>query len=148
VDADRLTHFEYDVIATILRPDHPVFDALRRQLAACRVGERELTGHGFYTSLIVPPDVAPAPVNRDQLRLDGGIGATMDGLQHGAGFVLWVQKGVLDTLEGFCYEAAWPERIENWAIMPVTVHRGEGSETDLEQVENSWDRRDETDIVG
>jgi hypothetical protein len=144
VDEDHLTPFESEVIATILRPDHPVFDALRRQLAACRVSERDFTGHGFFTSLVVPPDVEPAPVKRDRLHLGSEIGATMDGLEHGAGFVLWVEKGVLDTLEGYCYEAAWPERIENWAVMPVTVHMGEGTETDLEQVENSWDRPDGT----
>jgi hypothetical protein len=144
VDADHLTPFESEVIATILRPDHPVFDALRRQLAACRVGERDFTGHGFFTSLIVPPDVAPAPVKRDRLYLGKEIGATMDGLEHGAGFILYVEKGVLDVLEAYCYEAAWPERIENWAVMPVTVHIGEGSETDLEEVQNSWDRLDGT----
>lgn len=123
-----------------------MFDALRSQLATCRVAEREFTGHGFFTSLVIPPDVAPAAVRRDRLHLGKEIGATMDGLEHGARFVLFVEKGVLGLLEGFCFEAAWPERIENWTVMPISVHLSEGIETDLEEVEHAWAGRDQTGV--
>jgi hypothetical protein len=147
MDSDRLTPFEQEVITTILRPEHPVMSALRAQLAVCRVADREFTGHGFYTSLVVPSDVAPARVTRDRLHL-GEVGATLDGLDNGAGFVLWIEHGVLDCLEGFAYDQPWPERIENYAVFPITPYGGEGVESDIEQAENAWDRSEGTDLHG
>jgi hypothetical protein len=129
-----LSPFEQEVIETILRPRHPVFDALRRQLQTCRVGARELTGAGFFASLIVAPDVAPAMVSRDRLHL-GDVAATVDGLAHGAGFILWVEKGVLAELEGFSYDEPWPERIDSYAVFPSSPIRLGGAESDLEAVE-------------
>jgi hypothetical protein len=148
MEPDDLTPFEHEVIAAILRPDHPVMNALRAQFAVCRVSDREFTGHGFYTGLIVPSDVAAARVTRDQLRLGGEVGATLDGLDNGAGFVLWIAHGMLDCLEGFAYDQPWPERIENYSVIPVTGYRGEGVESDLEQAENAWDRSEGADLRG
>jgi hypothetical protein len=30
--------------------------------------------------------------------------AEIDGLQYGAGFLLYIKDGMLDMLEGYCYE--------------------------------------------
>lgn len=70
----------------------------------------EFTGHGFFTGLIVPSDVEPARVTRERLTL------------------------------GFACDQPWPERIENYAVFPISSPRGSGSASDLEQVENAWDR--------
>ena len=143
MESGDLTPFEREVIETILRLDHPVMDALRAQLAVCGVVDREFTGHGFFTTVVVPPDAAPASVTRYQLRL-GEVGATLDGLDNGAGFVLWIKTGIIDCLEGFAYDQPWPDRIENYVVFPITPWRGEGVESDLEQVENAWDRAEPT----
>lgn len=39
---------------------------------------------------------APSPL--------GGIGADVDGMTYGMGFLLWLQDGVAETLEGYTYD--------------------------------------------
>lgn len=129
-----LSPLEYDVIATILRPDHPVFEALRLQFDRCVAAAREFTGVGFFTELSIPIDAAPAPVGPGRLTLSGVV-AEVDDLKHGAGFVLWIENGVLATLEGFSYDEPWPETVNGFSVRPWT--RSEGSH-DLEQVERAF----------
>lgn len=132
----QLTEFERAVIATILHPSHPVMDALREQLGACLVTDREFTGTGFFTGLHVPANVPDAPVTRDRLHL-GEVAASLTGLDH-AGFVLWVIRGHLETLEGYSYGEPWPDVMVGWNVTSMTPTRGEGVESDLEQVANAW----------
>src|SRR3990170_7716804 len=106
--ADELSSLERDVIATILAPDHPVMNALRRQFDRCHVASRETTGVGFFTALEIAPDVVPAPVKCGSMDL-GDVTATIEGLEHGVGFVLFAQDGVLDVLEGFSYVEPWAD---------------------------------------
>jgi len=137
---DDLTQLERQVIATLLAPDHPVMDALRRQVDECKVTSREFTGHGFFSALAVPVGVEPAPVTRHQLHL-GQVFAAIEGLERVAGFVLFVREGVLDMLEGFAHGEPWPDVLGRFEINPdgVAYFQGDG-ETDLEQVEAAWDR--------
>ena len=134
-----MTPLERQVIATLLAPDHPVMDALRRQFDACRVASREFTGHGFFSTLVVADGVEAAPVTLRQLDL-GDVTATIDGLEHGAGFVLFVRDGVLHMLEGFAYDEPWPSAIGRFEITAGGIAHLGGSETDLEQIEAAWDR--------
>ena len=134
-----MTPLERQVIATLLAPDHPVMDALRRQLDACSVASREFTGHGFFSTLVVADGVEAAPVTRKRLAL-GDLTAAIDGLEHGAGFVLFVRDGVLHMLEGFAYDEPWPSAIGRFEITAGGIAHLGGSETDLEQIEAAWDR--------
>jgi hypothetical protein len=34
------------------------------------------------------------------------------GLEGGAGFLLTINRGYLYDLEGYCYDGAWPDKIE------------------------------------
>jgi hypothetical protein len=131
-----LSPLEHEVIATLLRPDHPVLEALRLQFARCEAAARELTGVGFFTELSVPIDAAPAPVRPGRLTLNG-VAAEVDGLKHGAGFVLWIENGMLATLEGFSYDGPWPETSNGYSLRPST--RLEGND-DLQRVERAFDR--------
>ena len=137
---DDLTPLEREVMTTLLAPDHPVMDALRRQLEGCSVASREFTAHGFFSSLVVADGVSAAPVTRKRLAL-GDATATIDGLEHGAGFVLFVREGVLEMLEGFSYGEPWPDGVTRFQITAGGVGHLGGSETDREQVEAAWDRR-------
>lgn len=110
---DPLTPLEHDAIAMIVSPAHPVMDALKAQLAACRTKSREFTGVGFYTRLVVPQALAVASVDRLYL---SDVHAEIDGLQHGAGFVLFVVGGMLEELEGFTFDEPWPDRIEHFTL--------------------------------
>jgi hypothetical protein len=101
---------EQAVLDKLLAGDHPVLVALRAQAQRARVTRRENTGEGFFCDFHVPSDV-PQATERD-FRL-GDVNANLDGLQHGAGFVLFVRNGRLATLEGYTYEESWPQEIRN-----------------------------------
>jgi hypothetical protein len=136
---DELTPLEREVVATLLAPDHPVTQALRQQLAGCRVASREFTGHGFFSTLVLADRVAPAPVTRKRLAL-GDVAAHIDGLEHGAGFILFVRDGVIAVLEGFAYGEPWPIGDTRFQITTGGVAHVGGCETDLEQIEAAWNR--------
>lgn len=87
---------------------------LREQVAACRVTSRELTGVGFFTSLAVPE--GSRPLTSIAGRALSGVSAEIQGLQHGAGFVLWFEDGRLDQIEGFTYDEPWPERTDGFSV--------------------------------
>jgi len=61
---------------------------------------RENSGAGFYTQLAITDgpkmDGAPSPL--------GDIGADIQGMKHGMGFLLWLRDGMADTLEGYTYD--------------------------------------------
>jgi hypothetical protein len=101
-----MNDIERQAMDYLLRGDHPVLATLREQLAAATVAAREFTGVGFFTRFDVPPTVARLPSARRIVLHD--VHAEVSGLQHGAGFALFVEGGVLDTLECFIYEDAWP----------------------------------------
>jgi hypothetical protein len=133
----ELSPLERDVIASILAPEHPVMNALRLQLEHCRASSREATGVGFYTSLEVAPDIEPAPVKPGTMDL-GDVNAVIDGLEHGAGFVLFVTDGVLHMLEGFSYDEPWTNIDARFEVTAGGVMHHGGSMTDIEQVHDAW----------
>jgi hypothetical protein len=115
-----LEPLEAAVLDKLLAGDHPVLAALRGQLAVAAVTQRELTGVGFFTDFSVPQTADPAPVRR--LRF-GDVHANISGVEHGAGFLLFVDDGVLTTLEGFTYDEPWPEEIKEFSVRYVDPTR-------------------------
>ncbi len=74
--------------------------ALDLQKQQVRVTARENTGAGFFTSLDTLPGTQIEGI-RSPL---GDVGATVFGLKHGMGFLLWLQDGRIAQLEGYSYE--------------------------------------------
>jgi hypothetical protein len=108
-----MTDLEMAVMVKFLDGDHSTLKALRQQLASCRVDKREFTGAGFYTDFVVDNSVV------DQLHGDFNLDeviAEIDGLKHGAGFVLYVRNGMLQSLEGYSYDEPWPEKISGFKL--------------------------------
>lgn len=88
---------ERRVMQMLLAGDHPTLEVLRKQFDRCGVTKREFTGLGFFTSFKVPVDVPKLePVRRIVL---GDVCADVDGLGYGCGFILFVDDGLLATLE-------------------------------------------------
>ena len=103
----NLTDLENTVLQMMLNGDHPVLKYLRPQLELCHVEKRKFTGTGFYTELYVNLNTVVLP----KLSIAfGDIAAEVSGLQYGAGFMLFVEGGLLDVLEGYCYGETWPEQ--------------------------------------
>ncbi len=108
-----LNEFEQAVLTKLLAGDHPVLAVLRAQAQAARLASREYTGAGFFLSFEVPPE---APMLATQDFQFGDVNAVVDGLQYGAGFVVFVRGGRLDTLEGYSYEEPWPKEIRSFKL--------------------------------
>ena len=111
-----LTALEHSVLVKLLDGEHPILDQLRKQLPACSVRRRESTGAGFYTYL----DVGDAPtVDSVNVRF-GDVIADIEGMNHGAGFVLYVEHGSLHMLEGYGYDDPWPSAITFFTLRYAT----------------------------
>ena len=72
------------------------------------VAKREFTGVGFFTEFGHPPEAVRLQTP-SRVRF-GDVLADIEGLEHGAGFVLYIDEGLITMLEG--YTAAnepWPD---------------------------------------
>lgn len=111
-----LTPLEQAVVDAILEKPGEPFDAIRQQLAHATITHREITGVGFFVHFALPAD---APVRRDLLDVTiGDVGAAFPGLQHGAGFLLFIRDGAVCMLEGYTYDEPWPACTDDF-----TLHR-------------------------
>jgi hypothetical protein len=73
-------------------------DGLAVQLAGASVAARENTGGGFFTTISVAADIPQIPGPRV---LGHETYASVEGLNHGMGFVLFMKDGYLNLLEGY-----------------------------------------------
>ena len=110
-----LEPLEAAVLRLLLAGDHPVLAALRTQLPGLVVKTREHTGVGFFADFSVADTALRASIPSGKLRF-GDVEATISGLRHGAGFVLFVDDGLLVMLEGYSYDEPWPEEIKEFSI--------------------------------
>ncbi|MBN8613296.1 MAG: hypothetical protein J0L92_22070 [Deltaproteobacteria bacterium] len=117
---DELTPFERAVVERILAGmyDVPGRDVLRAQLPAMRVARREYTGVGLFVDFQHAEGVVRLP-NAARGTFGGDVYAEIPGLPHGAGFVLYVIEGLVETLECFGYASdvnSWPREIRKWEM--------------------------------
>ena len=110
----ELTDLEYAVLEKLLAGDDQRLAQLRRQLENAIVSKRKMTGVGFFTTL----SVLDATARLDERSFElVDVTADITGLTHGAGFVLFIRNGLLDTLEGYTYgEDRWPEKISSFRV--------------------------------
>lgn len=131
--SNDLSRFERAIMDNLLAGEHPALSVLREQLQIVRVSDREFTGVGFFTRLEVPGSPRRALALPDTVHITDVV-AEIDGLDHGAGFVLYVTDGVLATLEGFTYDEPWPKEITNFSLTYMDKNRRDlaelGSDTD------------------
>ena len=77
-----------------------------------RLARRECTGVGFYCDIEVDSN---APTVRGDFHI-GDVHGELDGLAHGAGFVLFIRCGRVSMLEGFTYDEPWPGQIQGFSL--------------------------------
>jgi hypothetical protein len=109
---EGLNDLEQAVLDMLLSGDHPVLAVLQAQAAKARLVKREYTGVGFFCDFEVPPD---APILKGDFDIDD-VSGEVEGLAHGAGFVLFIRDGRLDNLEGFSFDEPWPEEVGNFQL--------------------------------
>jgi hypothetical protein len=118
-----LIPLEQAVMRMLLDGDDPVLRALSEQFSLASVKSRRLTGAGFYLDFQIP-DSSHRLGNRNMTFDD--VMAEIEGLQHGAGFVLFVRDGVIETLEGYSYDELWPTNVQHFELSYIrweTVER-------------------------
>jgi len=109
-----MTRFEEAVLDKLLAGDDPLLGTLRCQASVARLASREESGVGFFLAFEVPGGAPTLPVPSDFHF--GDVTASIDGLQFGAGFVLFVRGGRLDSLEGYSHDEPWPETIRAFEL--------------------------------
>ena len=110
---EGLTDFERAVLKMLLAGDDPTLKVLRAQAEAGHLAERDYTGAGFFLSFRIPSSAPTLGVEEFHF---GDVEADIEGLRHGAGFVVFVRQGRLASLEGYSYEEAWPHNIEKFHL--------------------------------
>jgi predicted transcriptional regulator len=77
--------------------------------------------------------------------------AEVSGLNHGAGFLLFVKDGTLDVLECFIHEDSWPADAALHRLYYVRADRDgmlvETGERDLHWAPNEAARAEQTEII-
>ncbi|HEX7918899.1 MAG TPA: hypothetical protein VF454_05805 [Gemmatimonadales bacterium] len=101
------TEFERMVFDSLLRDD-PDEGLLRVQLDSVVVTKRDHTGHGLYSHLQVPPDVARVGSDRRYVQDVPKTHLLHPQLEAGAGAMLWLKDGVAVTLECYTFGGDWP----------------------------------------
>lgn len=92
---------------------------LEKQLSLATVIERENTGAGFFTTMLLPAEALPIETSEP---LSGETHARIPGFEPGLGFVLFFEDGRLHTLEGFTYaESTTALDLENIALQIVKL---------------------------
>jgi hypothetical protein len=111
---NELTTLEQQVLEMLLRGQDEVLTTLRQQTQRMQVSSRKMTGVGFFTELLAPPDLARVP-GCPTFKL-GDVNGTADNLIHGLGFLVYVKEGALSVLEGYTYDEPWPDDIHGLVL--------------------------------
>jgi hypothetical protein len=80
--------------------------SLENQLATATFLSRTNTGVGFYTDFSV--ERIPSAILRGE-RMRHSPNARIDGLVRGMGFILWLNEGYANCLEGYTYDESTAE---------------------------------------
>jgi hypothetical protein len=102
-----LNEMERRALEMLLAGDNDELAIYRAQLNAATVASRKVTGVGFFTQLSVPAEL-PRVKNRARLVV-GDLYAEVSGLEHEAGFLLFIEDGAIDILECFIVDDHWPD---------------------------------------
>ena len=104
-----ITGFDRTILDALLAGELPELAILRAQASVANVRERKMTGVGFFTNFSIPPDAPRLEVAGQ--RVISGVGAELEGVDQGVGFLLFIRHGQLDILEGFTFDEPWPARV-------------------------------------
>jgi hypothetical protein len=115
-----LTALETDVLEALIQahPDHR--DLLYDQLGRATVASRRRTGLGFFLNFTVEAEALFEPRNFELNDVYGDL----TGLEHGAGFMLFIRGGRIAFLEGHSFDEAWPATEGKHVVFVKSPNRG------------------------
>lgn len=115
-----LSALETDVLDTLIKAHSDYSALIQDQLARATVASRRRTGLGFFLNFSVEPGELFEPRDFELNDVYGDL----TGLEHGAGFILFIRGGRLAFLEGHSFEEAWPATDGKHVIFVKSPHRG------------------------
>ncbi|MFT3893688.1 MAG: hypothetical protein QM730_18825 [Anaerolineales bacterium] len=132
---DKLLKFEEELMIMLLAGEDSVLSMLREQFESVNFFARELTGVGFYLHFNMPKEIARISDVLPSVKSNfcfGDVDATIEGLNNGAGFLIWIRNGYLTQLEGYTYGEKWPSQITDYKFY---YRRGRRN---IEGLHNKW----------
>jgi hypothetical protein len=111
----KLTDLEIAVLAEMINKRPADREVFLQQLHNCQVVSRKNTGCGHYTTLKVDPHVLPS--GSKERELIQGVHVSCPELELGCDFILYIQDGYLQELEGYTFvDEQWPEKVTSFHI--------------------------------
>jgi hypothetical protein len=114
----RLFHMffrlENEVIRKIINENPQYSEKLLYQYENSEIINRVFTGHGFYTHYNIKSNLHN--IGKDINVALSNIGANLNSMKHGVGFVLFVRSGNISCLEGYAYDEPWPDKITEYNL--------------------------------
>ena len=89
-------------------------EVLGAQLQAITNVRRELDGVGLFLEIEVDGSRAPSFSPREAVI--HGVSAQIDGLDYGAGFLLFISGGYMRLLDGFSFSEPWPVVVDGFRV--------------------------------
>lgn len=117
-----LNLLEVEVLNKLLDGTDKNYLILKNQVKNIVSISRELTGSGVFTRFEVSLGVEKTEVQNFSF---GDVLAEIDGLKYGAGFLLYVENGVMTCLESYTYEECWPLVVDKFVLRYTNVERDE-----------------------
>lgn len=105
------------VMQILLSKDNIELQQLRQQYEAADT-EIERSETGFFIHFDVPTDIES--IGTKDRTIIRGVYATMDCLQHGMDFILFVDDGALSMLEGYTHQEELP--LDSQTLQGVQFH--------------------------
>jgi hypothetical protein len=115
-----LTPLEGDVLRAIMDAHPDYGELILAQLEQATIASRRKTGLGFFLNFAVSPETLFDPLDFEL----NDVYADIEGLDYGAGFLLFIRQGRLAFLEGHTHDESWPASIGDYEISVRSPSRG------------------------
>ena len=106
-----MNELEISVINKMLFGQGKVLFELRRQLSECHIVSRQMTGVGFFTNFSLI-NIYNNFFTNCNFKI-GDVHGIADNINHGVGFLLYINNGRILMLEGYTYNEPWPQQLVN-----------------------------------
>lgn len=115
-----LTPLEADALQAVMDA-HPDYGSqIAAQLDQATIASRRKTWFGFFLNFAVSPTALLEPANFEL----NDVYADIEGLEYGAGFLLFVRNGKIAFLEGHSHDEDWPAQIGEYEVFVRSPDRG------------------------
>lgn len=110
---DLFLKFESEVMLRIIKEEKEIANGLTLQYENSHIIKRKFTGCGFFTDYNIGDKYRLKNVGDLQL---GAVHADLNDMKYGVGFVLFINNGLITTLECYTYDEPFPSKFEYYKL--------------------------------